>query len=165
MQHCTFGPKYGPHDRYEDLEKREIAISRRDAAQRSPIEITDRTRICNNCNISIVNEIRILNEDPNALRLNILSQTSSHTCLICNGNNNLTRLTLKARVNIYLNRDIYTSKNVKSCLNHLDDQGFLLREFFQDLRFVNRPCIIKGNELKQLLEELRNNCTSGSTID
>lgn len=147
-------------DRDDDVIKREIAILHRDAAHREFLEITDRTRLCNNCNISIVNELRVLNENPSALRLKVLSQTSSHTCLICNGNNNLTRLTIKSRVNVYIKKNIYMSENSKCCQRHLDDEGLLLEELLDGLRFVDRPYVIKGIQLKQFLEELLHNANS-----
>ena len=99
------------------------------------------------------------------MRINVLSQTSSHTCIICNGNNNLVRLSLKARVNIYLKRNIYASEHTKCCQNHLDDENLLLQELLQNLCFVNRPYVIVGTQLKPLLEELKNNCTSGTKYD
>ena len=45
-------------DKAEDEGKRELAIARRDVANREPLEITEETRICVNCNISIIREIK-----------------------------------------------------------------------------------------------------------
>lgn len=145
-------------DREEDILKREIAITRRDANNRQPLEINDRTRLCNNCNISITHEIQMLQQDPDCLRLNVLTQTSSQTCLLreCNNGNNLQRLNIACRVNIYLKRDIYVSENAKSCPEHLDAEGNLLQVVLEGLRFVNRPYIIKGTQLKYFLQQLRN---------
>lgn len=145
-------------DREEDALKREIARTRRDAGNRQPLDINDRTRLCNNCNISIVNEIDILQQDPQCLRLNVLTQTSSQTCLLreCNNNYNLQRLSVSCRVNIYLKRDIYVSENTKSCPEHLDAEGNLLQPLLETLRFINRPYVLKGTPLKNFLQELRN---------
>jgi len=55
--------------------KREIAIDRRREAGKPTMEIVDEILICNNCNISICQELRILENDPSCVRLNILSQT------------------------------------------------------------------------------------------
>ncbi|KAJ8673506.1 hypothetical protein QAD02_014181 [Eretmocerus hayati] len=144
----------------ENIEKREIAIVRRDANGRAPMEIVEETRLCGNCNRSILNEIRMLQDDPSSLRLNVLSQTSSQTCLVCDGDNNIVRLSTQARVNIYLKRDIYASENTRSCQDHLDDVGQLFSEHLENLRSVNRPLKIAGTVLRPFLEELRNNCTT-----
>lgn len=149
-------------DRPEDQGKREIAIVRRDNANREPLEVTDATRICCNCNISILHEIEVMQLDPLCLRLNVLAQTSSHTCLICNNNNNLTRLSIQCRTQIYLKKNIYVNYNVKCCPGHLDDSGYLFDELLDLLRFVNRPYTLKGNELKSILEELRNVANNAS---
>ncbi|KAJ8688486.1 hypothetical protein QAD02_024281 [Eretmocerus hayati] len=149
----------------EDIERREIAISRRDAAGRVPMQITEETRFCFNCNRSVTDEIRLLQNDPSAVRLNVLSQTSSQTCLICDGDNHLVRLSLKARVNIFLKRNIYASENTRSCRNHLDDAGQLMPEFLDGLRFVNRPLRIAGTVLRPFLDELRDNCTTGTRYE
>ena len=126
-----------------------------DANSREPFDINDRTRVCNTCNISI--EIERLEQDQDCLRLNVLTQTSSHTCFIhdCN-NNNLQRLRVDCRVNIYLKRDIFVSENNKTCPEHLDAEGNLLQPLLETLRFVNRPYSLKGTQLKNFLQELRN---------
>lgn len=59
---------------FENAEKREIAIFRRLEANNPFLEVNDNTRICNQCNISIGNEIRILAADPASMRLNIVRQ-------------------------------------------------------------------------------------------
>lgn len=142
-------------DRVEDAIKREIALSRRNTDNRGPIVIDDNTRLCNNCNISIVNEIRALQEDPLALRLNVLRQSSSNTCFICGNEGNVTRISLECRVNIYLKKNVYTSENTKSCAQHLDDRGHLFDHLYDELHFVNRPYRFKGNQLSTFLGELR----------
>lgn len=100
----------------------------------------------------------MLQQDPDCLRLNVLTQTSSQTCLLreCNNGNNLQRLNIACRVNIYLKRGIYVSENAKSCPEHLDAEGNLLQVVLEGLRFVNRPYIIKGTQLKYFLQQLRN---------
>lgn len=52
------------------------------------------------------------------------------------------------------------SENSKCCQRHLDDEGLLLEELLDGLRFVDRPYVIKGTHLKQFLEELRHNANS-----
>ncbi|KAJ8676930.1 hypothetical protein QAD02_012717 [Eretmocerus hayati] len=115
------------------IEKRVIAIVRRNANGRAPIGIVEETRLCGNCNRSILNEIRMLQDDPSSLRLNVLNQTSSQTCLVCDGDHNISRLSTQARVNIYLKRDIYASENTRSCRDHWDDAGQLFSEHLGNL--------------------------------
>ncbi|KAJ8671549.1 hypothetical protein QAD02_002808 [Eretmocerus hayati] len=152
-------------DREDDIQKREIAEARRNAGGRLPIQITELTRICINCNQAIMNEIRLLEEDPTALRLNVLTQTSSHTCLICNGHENLTRLSVEARVDIYMKRNIYVTQETRSCRNHLDDGGYLRPEYLEHLRSLHRPLRIPGTVLRPFLDELRNRCSTGSKYE
>lgn len=73
-------------DRPKDQEKRKISIARRDNDNREAFEVSEATRIYNNCNISIIHEIGVMQQDPSCVRLNVLTQTSSHPCLICNNN-------------------------------------------------------------------------------
>jgi len=51
-------------DGEENAHKREIAITRRDALGQNPLDITDRIRLCLNCNRSIIAEITALERDP-----------------------------------------------------------------------------------------------------
>ena len=53
-----------------NAEKREISIRRREEANYLPLEITNATRICHQCNINIINKIRTLQEDSHCPRFN-----------------------------------------------------------------------------------------------
>ncbi|XP_043480300.1 uncharacterized protein LOC122509998 [Leptopilina heterotoma] len=97
----------------------------------------------------------MLEEDPQCMRLNVISQTSSHTCVVCNAPNNVHRLSLNSRVNIFVKRNIYIPVNNVCCNEHLDESGFLQADIVDQLRFINRPYIIRGRELQSLLEALR----------
>lgn len=81
------------------LAKRDIAIFRRDMAGRPTLEVTDLTRLCVNCNRYILEEIDLLERDPTCMRINVLTQTRSASCLICNQEHDVQRLSLQARVN------------------------------------------------------------------
>lgn len=81
--------------------KSNLILVRREAEGRLPLIINDQTRICINCNQSVVNELRELERDPTCLRLNVLKQTSSHTCVICNSPPpNIQRVSMACRVNV-----------------------------------------------------------------
>ncbi|CAG9773134.1 unnamed protein product [Ceutorhynchus assimilis] len=148
----------------ENADKCAIAQQRRLANIRPIIEINELTRICASCNRSIIREINALQRDPACLRLNVLTQSSSHSCLICNSPNE-PRLSTEARVNIFLNRDIYVPEYVKSCAHHLNGNGFLLQRLLPGLRFVNRPYVIPGRELQTFLKHLRNTANEHPKID
>ncbi|KAL1501391.1 hypothetical protein ABEB36_006717 [Hypothenemus hampei] len=65
-------------------QKQEIAVRRRANLNRPPQIISDIDRICFNCNKSINSEIQDVANDPDCLRLNVLHQTDSSSCLFCN---------------------------------------------------------------------------------
>lgn len=136
-------------------ERRAVAISRRDGFERAPLPIDEWTRLCLNCNRLIMEEIRVIQEDPHHLQLNVLQQTSSQTCLFCNRGAELVRLSLDARVNVYIKRKIYIPNNVKSCRRHLNQYGHVLPGLIDQLQYINRLYILGGNELLQFLDQLR----------
>lgn len=149
-------------DGSDNVAKKDIAIFRRDMAGRPALEVTDLTRLCVNCNRSIRDEIELLEQDPTCMRINVLTQTRSASCLICNQEHDVQRLSLQARVNIFITSDIYIPSNTRSCPNHLDGKGFLLRVLHAGLTFINRPYIIKGKELQMFIQELRKNVVTAS---
>lgn len=133
----------------------ELAMERRDDAGGFPADINAETRICNNCNILILRDIQTLNNDPQCLRLNILRQTSSRTCFVCNGDNNIHRLSSECRVNIFGKKNIYVPIRYVCCTDHLDERGYLFENHLEALRYVNRPYVLKGPELQIFLNALR----------
>lgn len=145
--------------------KREIAISRRDMQGYPPIPVTNQTRICLNCNKSVLNEITHIELDPACIRLNVLTQTTNNSCMICNSVVNIRRISNECRVDIFISRNIYVPENVRSCPDHLDDKGFLLRVLLPGLRFITRPYTIKGPELQILLQQLRDIVTDTQTYE
>lgn len=94
--------------------KRVIAIARRERFIRTALSVTDLTRICINCNQSIMNEILELEQNPHCLRLNVLTQTANHSCLICNCVDNIHRLSLDCRIHVLLSQNIYIPVDVRS---------------------------------------------------
>lgn len=142
-------------DGEENALAREIAVNRRDDIGRPPLAITPETRVCNNCMATIRREIEILQNDPQCMRLNVLTQASSITCLVCNGLNDIHRLSLECRVDVFVKRNIYIPVKNVCCKHHLNDQGFLIPGFMEGLRYINRPYVLKGPELQSFLEALR----------
>lgn len=142
-------------DREEDANKCEIAIRRREEFHRPPLIVMDVTRICFNCNQSIHNEITELERDPACMKLNVLTQTGSQTCVFCNANIDVHRLSLECRVNAFVLQDIYIPEYVRSCRHHLDNNNFIPQPFLLGLSFINRPYVIKGQQLQAFLQGLR----------
>lgn len=82
---------------------------------------------------------------------NVLTQTNSSTCFICNGH----RPSIKTRVQIFIARDIYIPEYVRCCPAHLDDKGNIYRCLLPGLRFIRRSYVIKGTQLMPFLQGLR----------
>lgn len=105
---------------------REIAISRRDGFNRPALHINDRTRLCVNCYRSVLDEQRIIENDPTCLRLNVLTQTANRTCVVSNAQHDVHKISADCRVNVFIMCNIYIPNDVRSCQHHLDDRGFFL---------------------------------------
>lgn len=133
--------------------KREIAKKRYEEAGRQ-IGLMDNACLCLNCNRSINTEIRELENDPTCATLNVLTQTNSSTCFICNGANEH-RLSIKTRLQVFLARDIYIPEYVRCCPAHLDDHGNIYRYLLPGLRFIRKLYVIKGTQLMPFLQDLR----------
>ncbi|KYN21785.1 hypothetical protein ALC57_05107 [Trachymyrmex cornetzi] len=112
--------------------KREISIRRREENNMPPMDISPNSKICLNCNQSILNEINHIEQDPTCLRVNVLSQTRSSSCLICNGVGNLHRLSSDCKAYVFVKKNIYIPEGVKSCVHHLDKRGYILNHLLND---------------------------------
>lgn len=135
--------------------KREIAIGRRNDLNHPAQEIDVNTRICFNCNRNINQEIEDLEGDPECIRLNVLRQTRNQSCLFCNGAENVIRLSVESRVQIFILRNIYVPSSVRTCPHHLDVNGFVPRLLTEGLQFFNRPYRLRGAELHNFLQAMR----------
>jgi len=134
--------------------KRQIAASRRETFGFPAVPIHE-VRLCINCNLSISNEIQLLENDPTCMRLNVMRRRLNG-CAICENNPvDLKRLSNKCRVHIFAVQNIYVSENVRVCEHHLDEDGIILRQLIPGLPFINRPFQIKGDQLHILLQGLR----------
>jgi len=77
-----------------NVNKREI-IRRRDEFQEPPLIVTNLTRICIICTQFIRNKITKMERDLTCL-LNVLTQTANRTCVICNADADVHRITFNA---------------------------------------------------------------------
>lgn len=143
----------------------EIVINRRNGLNFPPLDVTDLTRLCLNCNRSIRDEIETIEQDPNCLRLNVLTQTNNGTCVICNAQLNLQALSVECRANIFISCNVFIPELVKSCAEHLDSRRYLLTHLFLGLRYIYRPYQIKGQQLQTFLQGLREVAKSMTRIE
>lgn len=139
----------------ENIAKSEIAIRRREEFELPPLHIDDSTRLCINCNRSVTDEIFLIENNPDAIRLNVLTQTASRSCVICNAVNNVYTVSTQCRVNVFVSLNIFVPAGVKTCQHHLDDRGFFLRPLMLGFRYINRPYVLGGRQLEMFLQELR----------
>lgn len=106
----------------ENIRKREIALRFRENLQRPPAPYAEDSRVCISCQALITNETQFEN-NPAYTRLNIMRTGTNGTCIICRRNGQLQRLSMKCRTDIFINRGIYVPENIRSCPEHLDDEG------------------------------------------
>lgn len=88
-----------------------------------------------------------MQNDPSCLRMNVLTQTFSHSCLICNAVNNLVRLSVETRVDILVQKNVCFKMEHKICAHHSNEKGGLFHIFHDTLRSSNRPAKMNVNEL------------------
>lgn len=148
-------------NREADILVREIAITRRDERNLPAIEINDGTRLCINCSRSIRMEIRTMEEDPNFPRYKVLRQRSSHVCFICHTENNLTRLTPRSRIEVFVEVDVYIPSFTKSCPIHLTQDQLILPQLMPTLNFINRPYKIPDHDVQLFLQGLKTKVNMG----
>ena len=117
--------------------------------------INDHLRVCFKCDLLLTRYEEAL-QNPKSLRLNVLRQRSTETCMICNRlNNDLHRFSIQAHVNIYLDRNIYVPQATRICLQHLDEAVFLSKNFYDGLQYLNRPIILSGREVRRFFTLFR----------
>lgn len=85
----------------------------------------------------------------------MLKQTASQTCVICDAANDLQRLSLACRVNVFIEGNIFVPENVRSCRHHLDANGYFLNILVADLGYINRPIIIRGPQMFAFFNQFR----------
>jgi len=64
--------------------------------------------------------------------------------LICNAREEIHRLSLECRIDIFVRRNIYVPENNRCCKHNFNEKGLFLDLLLDGLRFVNRPHIIEG---------------------
>ncbi|CAG9764542.1 unnamed protein product [Ceutorhynchus assimilis] len=136
--------------------KQQIAIGRRaNIDGLAEEQVNAESRLCLNCHRSILREVQNIENNPASMRLNVLKQTSMQTCLICNSMDNVHRLSLKCRVDVFIRQNIFIPTGTRSCNHHLDEDGLLLSFLLPALQFINHPYLVPGPELVIFLQEIR----------
>lgn len=134
--------------------KRKLALGfRRDL--RLPLqEIEPESRFCFNCFQLINSQIQLL-DDPTCIRLNVLRQSYRINCFICNEEENMPRLSLDARVRVFVNMNIFIPEAARCCLHHLCDNGYLLEALYPTLLYINRLYHLSGKQLQSFLGSIQ----------
>ena len=108
-----------------------------------------------------MDEITLIEVDPACLRLNVLTQTASQSCIIFNAMNNLQRLSKQCRAQIFILRNIYVpvflqelrsiAANKTEGINesNITDEEYqyvtsINKEQFNDIFTSCRPVLIDG---------------------
>lgn len=140
---------------FNNDQKTEIALRYRQELNNPVLEINAASRVCINCDNLLNHDVQALN-NPESLRLKVIKQRSTDSCMICNNIQNLLQLlSVEARVQIYVDTNIYIPARSQICPQHLDDSGFLLRIFYNTFQSLNRPIVLSGLEISNFLSALR----------
>uniref|UniRef100_A0ABD2WGS7 DDE Tnp4 domain-containing protein n=1 Tax=Trichogramma kaykai TaxID=54128 RepID=A0ABD2WGS7_9HYME len=143
----------------------QISIFRRAELGLPPEELNDEIRICQPCYQNILEDIRLINENPHSLRLKVLWQTRNNSCFICNRENNLHRLTIDCEVNVFVKCNIYLPETVRSCNVHLDRFGNISEPLLGGLQSITRQCVIPGRYLQSFMQALRDNAIKNTRLN
>lgn len=143
-------PRIGQND-----ERRQLSIDRRNARDQPNIMIDDNTRLCFNCNLSVDEEINLIQNNPHPLRLNVLNQVGNHVCIVCHVAENIHRISDQCRVHIFIHGNKYAPKNIRSCDVHLDNNGMMLKVLIPGLLSTNKACLLSGQEQQLFFNGLR----------
>lgn len=133
-----------------------IITARRQNNDLPPDDIAEQSRICFNCNNSVNQEINLLQNDPACLRLNVAIQRHNHACLVCAAPaGGLQAISNICRAQVFIEKNIYLPESLYACEEHFDEEGILTEDVMQNLRSINRPIVLRGEELATLLESMR----------
>lgn len=137
-------------------ENQQIMATRRETNNLPPAIVDGETRVCFNCNNSVTQEINLLEADPSCLRLNVVMQRHNHACIVCGAPaGDLLLISNPCRAHVFIERNIYIPDSLHACQDHFDEENFLTEEVLNNIRFINRPILLKGNELGAFLEAMR----------
>lgn len=84
----VYAPRAMRHVPNDQEEKIQIIIRYRENVNINPAPFTNDSRICINCDRLANIEIQQIRDDPESLYLNVLKQSESTSCVICNSQAN-----------------------------------------------------------------------------
>ena len=148
-------PRQMPILRENDIQKVNIAQRRREELLLPQIDVNINSRLCVNCNLSIIDEIQAYEDDPDPTILILPLKFNIRHCLVCNNDANIQNFSSEARTKIFVRKGIYIPSICKVCHVYLDANGFLLFPLENGIRTVKRPYNLKGEELAQFLTTMR----------
>lgn len=136
----------------------QIAKERRDQLGFEILGVDQSTRVCFGCFAAITEQIQLLRvqDDPNVVIFNVVKGKGERRCIFCGALNDVRRLSLPCRVNVYMKRNIFIPDGFRSCGQHLNEDDFILDEELVTLQSIRRPVRISAAALLPFLEELRN---------
>ena len=82
--------------------RRHVAIFRRNNNGLENLNYDENRGHCLNCNKSFANELAAIEADPTFLRINVINQRGNRSCPLCNAEDNVQRILLECRVNIFV---------------------------------------------------------------
>uniref|UniRef100_A0A6P7FUR3 Uncharacterized protein LOC114331194 n=1 Tax=Diabrotica virgifera virgifera TaxID=50390 RepID=A0A6P7FUR3_DIAVI len=108
-----------------------------------------------NCYRYIIEEIEQGNDDNvNACRFKCVLQRNI-LCFVCDRARNLERLSLEARVDIYMKREIFVGKGALCCSDHINDDSMLDHNIIENLRGNTRNVNLSPKEVSEWFQALR----------
>lgn len=138
---------FGP----EMVQVAEIATDRRNGNRLPLLDINENTRICIICYQAIRHDIEV-RPLQNAIRLNVLVIPGGNSCIFCNNLNDIHELSIKCKVDIFLQCNIYCPpRNVRACNHHLDGRNYIQRPLLRALQCVNRYIAITPQDIGRFL--------------
>lgn len=138
-------------------EKIQILIRFREDLEFDPAPFLLHNRICINCDRLADDEIEELHNNPDCTYFNVIKQTDSSSCIICNNRiaDNISRIPKKARIQIFIDLEVLVPPATRCCLRHLDINNNLKIEYYNVIRFIRRPYKLVGSELIGYLKIMR----------
>lgn len=101
----------------ENALAREMAVNRRHNLVNPTLAFTPEMRVCHACLALIRRDIDMLQNDPQATTLNVLTPNYPDSFLVCRGNDDVHRLSLEYRVDVYVKRNIYIPLRIRATLS------------------------------------------------
>jgi len=141
--------------RLNDEEKINISKRRRAQLENPEQEVNNHSRLCLNCNTSILQEIEAYQADDDPTVLRVLFRNGARSCFVCFAEDNINQVTLKVRVNVFVKANIFIPPHFRLCNDHLDSNGYLLQHLHSGLQAIEIPYNLKGTELTNFLGCLR----------